>query len=704
MLYDIFLSFNSNDLEETKQINKFLSDGEDSLLCWYSEGNIGAGHDHNDIIPEKIRQSGIFVLVLSANSWSSSYVQNEISVAKSAGKFIVPVLIDKNFDVSKVLYKIGDVQYVDISSWSTEALDNLKESLQKELENISDTPWYVNHEEEILRVQNIKDEREREDEKRRILEERRQKLAVSRAKREAEMKVISKDLDKFRKSIANKVYGDINDTTEEAAAKRIKRTAKIILSLIAAIVILVVAFIIVRTNYYTIPLNDYLEVKYSGINGFGTAEVVFNEADFNDKYSKKIKMAMENGVEASGLLSYRTFLSQTDGLSNGNEIELTIESDRNRFKQEYGFDLKFKSNVKVKVSGLLDVEEINPFDNLSVTFLGLNGYGIAEINCTSKDDYMTYGRFNCDNVKNLSNGDTIVVTFTNNRNEDPTDVFIEKYGKAPYPLEMTYEVSGLSMQESYNLFDYITVSFEGMSGQAKIVIEEKEGIEKKLRYKPDKKTDLSNGDEVIITVTDSSGGDPAEYCRSTLGIELAETEKAYTVFGLGEYITSIDQISEESLEKIKNQANDVLASYVIKNWKEDTLPGDTTYEGAYLLNRKEGLGRGDANSIVFVFRTSLENVWDKKNITQPFYYYWYLKYNNVYINPDGEFQIDLMEYKTPNNRISNVIDVDGATKKWDYYGYKTMEELKKDYVERNADNYTYTTSVNEDEIFTKENE
>lgn len=703
MQYDVFLSFNSKDIQEVEMINRYLSSGDDALKCWHSEGNIGAGHDHHDIVPEMIKQSAIFLLVLSGNSWASSYVQNEISFAKNTNKLIIPVLIDEKFDTSQVIYKLGDAQFLTLD-WTEPSFERIKDALRNELEKMPASPWYAANEEEIVRVKSIKDAQEREAELRRIKEERRQKQQLNKAKRDAELKVLAKDLDKFRKSVSSKVYGDIDETTEAGAAAKLKRTKNILLAAVVLIAVIAIAFSYMKHRYYTIPINDYLEVSYSGINGFGTAEVVFNEADFNDKYSKRIKAAKEQGVEASSLLEISYNLSKSEELTNGEEIELSIESDRNQFKQEYGYNLKFKSKSKLTVEGLTEVETFDPFDNLSVQFDGINGYGTVLVERFSKNDYLGQGVFDYMVSENFSNGDSFKVTFTNNNGEDPTNEFAQNYGKAPYPLEKTYTVSGLTEQEGFDAFQSLEVTYEGLDGFGIAQMELTEELPENLQFVIDKKEDLSNGDVLTVTLTDAWGNDPTELCQSQLGLNPTVLKKSYTVEGLGTYVTSIDQISEEVLSTIKEQAADVLTAYITNHWDEDEIAGETTYEGAYLLKRKDGVNNGLVNSLIFVFCTNLENYWEKEDTTEPFYYYWYLQYDDVYVDAQGNHSINFVEYDTTNHKASHVMEKDGKTTSWTYYGYETMQELRTDFIDKNVERYTSETSIDEETVFAKDEE
>lgn len=161
---------------------------------------------------------------------------------------------------------------------------------------------------------------------------------------------------------------------------------------------------------------------------------------------------------------------------------------------------------------------------------------------------------------------------------------------------------------------------------------------------------------------------------------------------------------KEELEAIKGQAADYLKAYITNDWRESESAGETTYEGAYLLKRKEGVNNGLVNSLIFVFCTEVDNYWEDMDTTGSFYYYWYLKYNDVSVDGEGNYSINLVDYETTGHRAEHLMEMDKKTASWKYYGYNTLEELRTDFVDKNVEKYTSETSIDEEAVIAKDEE
>lgn len=68
-------------------------------------------------------------------------------------------------------------------------------------------------------------------------------------------------------------------------------------------------------------------------------------------------------------------VSPETGLSNGDEVTLTVRVDENRLKK-LGYRAK-SSSKKIKVNGLSDVQELNLEDYITVNYDGASPYADA---------------------------------------------------------------------------------------------------------------------------------------------------------------------------------------------------------------------------------------------------------------------------------------------------------------------------------------
>lgn len=134
------------------------------------------------------------------------------------------------------------------------------------------------------------------------------------------------------------------------------------------------------TRPVTLRLSDYADITYSGYNGYGKAEVSVDNAKFyNDVYAAAKKKGKTKSKSDSldlddlyndlsdlaavygndDVLGYE--LSQSDMLSNGDDIELTWSADKDEFK-DLGIRLD-TTGKSTKVAGLEDADTIDPFDS-----------------------------------------------------------------------------------------------------------------------------------------------------------------------------------------------------------------------------------------------------------------------------------------------------------------------------------------------------
>ena len=196
-----------------------------------------------------------------------------------------------------------------------------------------------------------------------------------------------------------------------------------------------------------IDLNGYLDIDADGYDTVGTASFSIDYEDIYEDYEeifdKGAKGEFEELLEEFGmeLLLEEAIsgeLSETSGLSNGDEIE--FEWDVNAQDIEENFKVKFiYENVTEKVKGLKEGTVFHPFDELEVTFTGTAPNGRVEID----ENFSVSGlRATVDKEYGLKNGDTVTVTIQGRYGDDVYDTCFAK-GMIPSETTKQYTVSGL---------------------------------------------------------------------------------------------------------------------------------------------------------------------------------------------------------------------------------------------------------------------
>lgn len=334
-----------------------------------------------------------------------------------------------------------------------------------------------------------------------------------------------------------------------------------------------------------------------------------------------------------------------------------VSFDKDAFEKDYGDKIEFVN--KNNITTYLD-----PTDTLWM--------------CVSWD---------IDKATNLSNGDEVVFTW------NVEDELLESSINLNIKYEDTaFEVSGLEEITTFNPFEGVSVVFSGASpeGSAELIIDSSNSMAEYLDYTLSKDYGLSNGDEIIVTI-DCWYDDIAEYCASNYGMVPSDTQKSFTVEGLGEYVTSISDISEETMALMTQQGIDVLNAQVASNWNmEYAKLNSAIYAGSVLLLPKSS----DfylKNKLYMIYEVNASLVDAEYGVSQEVIYYYCVVFNDILKYPDGTCDVDLMDYDTDNSSFYR--DLKWGSRSWDYdryyfSGYESLDELTTQCITTQVAEYT----------------
>lgn len=204
---------------------------------------------------------------------------------------------------------------------------------------------------------------------------------------------------------------------------------------------------VTETSSY-VDLLDYIQIEETGVQGHGSINVSnkLHMEEFKDSdeftvesLSKKYNI---NETHAENLLEFLDTMDidsdNTSDKNNGDIVEITITNDEIPIDSLYFIDTR-NTTYEYTFSSLPEVlDELNPFDYLTVSFSGSDGLGSVELEIKEYEPYSsefhfeaTYG--NGEEARRLSNGDIIYVTC------EPPGVTVKKYTQT----RKKYTVSGL---------------------------------------------------------------------------------------------------------------------------------------------------------------------------------------------------------------------------------------------------------------------
>lgn len=260
----------------------------------------------------------------------------------------------------------------------------------------------------------------------------------------------------------------------------------------------------------------------------------------------------------------------------------------------------------------------------------------------------------------------------------------EKYVKCNLKYkDKTYKVKGLEEVKKFDAFKDLEVSFSGINPDGAVSFDYTGSDLTSADFLTDAENGtLENGDKIKVYLDKSM----ADSYAANLGKLPEKWEKEYTVKGLWYYVTSAGDIDDDTMQKMKDQAEQEYNDHVESSWTDSESLESLTYMGDYLLESNVGNG----NELYLIYHAKVrdqysndDGSYDKVNDV-----YWYIHYGTILADGEGNTDIDLSDYGTPGNffKIKTDAKTDGISSMvWKYYGYPTLDDLYNDIVDKNAD-------------------
>ncbi len=333
-----------------------------------------------------------------------------------------------------------------------------------------------------------------------------------------------------------------------------------------------------------------------------------------------------------------------------------------------------------------------------------SAFGVSD---TSEMEYLSaivnveeYLNGELDKEDNLSNGD--VVTFK--WNSSNVDKLEEKYNINIKAEDKTIDVSSLEEPKEIDLFEYVNVTFDGVAPNGNVNIDIADDIPINVSFSADKLDNLSNGDVIKIVAKSSGKDDVKDYCFQN-GYIPKEVEKEYTVEGLVSYVSSIDQISDEMIDKMQSQALASINSYGA-SWESDShgddikKMGTPEFLGYYFLSGKEGFSTSPYNEIYLVYKvTNTMNALKRggdgsTKVEDKETYYTFYRYSDITLLEDGTCSADL----STGTMTDHSSDSDYGYNDWfavfyKFMGYPDLDSMFNECVTQKLEQYDYESTV-----------
>jgi hypothetical protein len=253
--------------------------------------------------------------------------------------------------------------------------------------------------------------------------------------------------------------------------------------------------------------------------------------------------------------------------------------------------------------------------------------------------------------------------------------------------EQNEDSSESNLLNGMDPFEYLTVSYTGIAPYGEIELNTTNNSLSGVNFDADVTSGLSNGDIVTITAT---------------GSDISETEREFTVEGLPEYLRSIDDIDDDVMKKMQNQASNNFISDAA-TWSEGNSLHTPEFIGCYLLTVKDGFTASPYSKLYLIYKNTAtvtglkrdgdgetEEVGDET-------YYTYCEYDDIMILPDGTISVDLSSAQMCDNYIESDYGYwnFGMACFYYYSGYKELDSLFSACVTQQIANYDYVSTVTE---------
>lgn len=247
----------------------------------------------------------------------------------------------------------------------------------------------------------------------------------------------------MRKSVFNRKESTDNEKyacEESISYTKANSKKKKLFLILGTLIVLIIAITIIFMNIGTTSLKvdpfKYTKVSFEGYSSNGTAMVTFDEYSLICDIIGEEPDSLGGGIEWSNNydrysegISYS--LEPSEKLSNGNVVTVS-------FKITGTAKNVIRSHSKeFTVEGLTEVETVDVFKDITLTFKGVSGKATATIEYASDSEFLKDCSIKFSDMENLCNGDKVTLTITN------VDSLIETYHKVPKELSKEYEISGL---------------------------------------------------------------------------------------------------------------------------------------------------------------------------------------------------------------------------------------------------------------------
>lgn len=138
MPYNIFISYSTKDIEKVNRIKAMLQ--HSAINVFVAEYSLLPGQSLSENIVAAINNCNLFILLWSGNAKESEWVPQEIGIAKSLSKTILPLVLEPGISLPGF---ISNLKYLNAYQNPEKALEWLQSNVFKSAEEKQKTDGIV---------------------------------------------------------------------------------------------------------------------------------------------------------------------------------------------------------------------------------------------------------------------------------------------------------------------------------------------------------------------------------------------------------------------------------------------------------------------------------------------------------------------------------------------------------------------------------
>lgn len=238
---------------------------------------------------------------------------------------------------------------------------------------------------------------------------------------------------------------------------------------------------------------------------------------------------------------------------------------------------------------------------------------------------------------------------------------------------------GLPEAEPYDPFADLTVEFEGISGNGRVILTYKGSLPLTFQAEPAK--GLSNGETVRISMTPAKKY-TIDQIAGEYHIVPTASETSYEVSGLFFEPASIHAFSEEMLNRLRELGREKARTLLEEEYFQDETLISLTDSGLFYAAKPAETDAADADDN-YLFCTYQVHYADKSG--NQLEYYYYVRFENVLINDQDQFYADFDQAAVPQKSTflwrglfgeDSTVTVPGFLNFRTLAGYETLQGLQ----------------------------